>query len=349
MEKENSGLFQIVGGLGIIVVLGTIGYLLSTQSNQKKWSFEDWVQKSDVSLTYFENNDRSNGRVIDGGNWWEFKKYVIDSKESNCLEEVKRLGVLNRSESVRRFPNCRIGTLDYLISEYKKYNPGGSIPYGISGELTISEGGKETKGTNPINTSSTYTNTQKTFTDKNPLNQPTTTQLPPSVPQRNSVTIRTSSGKSYTSTRDYVSCTLNVEPPRGPFVPLHTDTMRIVEEPGFYIRCESSGVIEDLTGKKEHYHGENNCYLQTSEWLVSSRSVWIQEQTWVGPTNDHRNFVWGDWEYDPPKISQYWGHLSCSMGKEFGLVQPLIDQGESYVNSFRLDKKRMTYVPVNQE
>lgn len=153
--------FQVVSGLGVIVLLGHGAYLLSTQSNQKKLSFKEWVQKSDVSLTYFENNDKSDGRIINGENWWEFKSYVIDLKGTNCLEEIRKLGVLNPRESVRRFPNCRIGTLDYLISEYKKYNPGGSIPYGINGELTISEGGKETEGRTPTNIPSlTHSETQ---------------------------------------------------------------------------------------------------------------------------------------------------------------------------------------------
>ena len=151
MKKDRTVLFLIVGVFGFSVVLGVVLKSLMNQSSQDKWSFEDWVQKSDVSLTYFENNDKSTGRVINGGNWWEFKSYRIDDRESNCMEEIKQLGVLNRNESVRRFPNCSIGTLDYLIGEYKKYNPGGSIPYGISGELTISEGGKETRGTSQIN------------------------------------------------------------------------------------------------------------------------------------------------------------------------------------------------------
>lgn len=341
MEKEDSGLFQIVGGLGVIVVLGTVGYLLSTQSNQKKLSFEDWVQKSDVSLTYFENNDKSTGRVINGGNWWEFKSYVIDSKESNCLEEVKKLGVLNPTESVRRFPNCRIGTLNYLISEYKKYNPGGSIPYGISGELTISEGGKETKGTSKPSSN-------KIFTSQNLSSQTTYTSTPSSIPQRNTVTIRTSTGKSYTSTRDYVSCTLNLEPPRGPYVPMWYTGQRIVVDPGFNIECKSSGVIEDLTGKKEHYHGFETCYSQNSNVMFGNKNgTWISERSITRKGNKDYE-VWSDWKYTPPKISQDWGDLHCSMGKEFGLTQPLINKGHSYVNSFRLDKTKMTYVPVNQ-
>lgn len=315
MEKESSGLFQIVGGLGIIVGLGTIGYLLSTQSNQKKWSFEDWVQKSDVSLTYFENNDKSNGIIMNGGNWWEFKNYVIDSKESNCMEEIKQLGVLSRNESIRRFPNCRIGTLDYLISEYKKYNPGGSIPYGITGELTISEGGKETKGTNPINTSSTYTNTQKTFTDKTPSNQQTNTPIPsdqtqetPVETQKSSISIRTTTGHVYTVQKEHLNCYIK-------FIESKRDNISNsgVSGPEFEIFCESYGTLEDLTGKKVHHYDEDKGpYVKN--WCFSSG---------YGYLSDSGRYSLSEESTRPDK----WMTLSCLVGEKFGVIQSLKNQG----------------------
>ena len=330
MENENSGLLRIFGGLGVIVVLGTVGYFFSTQSNQKKWSFEDWVQKSDVSLSYFENfNKSSKGTVFPGENWWEFKRFVLDWKERNCLEEFKQLGVINRNENVRRFPNCRVGTLDYLIGRYLMYNPGGSIPYGVSGELTIVEGGKETKGRS-------QTSSNNVFIDKIPSDQTNTptvkiisglphiTQTPSSVPQQSfssppsptTLSVPLKNGMTYTVSRNNVHCKL---------VKL---SYQISDNygPSYTILCSISGVLEDLTGKKNHlfldfYHDIGDMgffkYPQGGQCFESKRIY---------------RSVDSGLEYRNPKQNK---STKCSLVSKFNLIKPLKVKGDKWLKSER--------------
>lgn len=137
-------------------------------------------------------------------------------------------------------------------------------------------------------------------------NQLTNTQLSTTRPQRNSVTITLKNGKTYTVSRDNVLCKIDKSE-------LRYTKIGYEFSPYYTILCSSSGVVEDLTGKKEHvYLNFNESEFIHNECFVSKRIV-------RGSS--------GLWYHDVKRYES----TKCIVSSEFNLIEPLIREGDKWL------------------
>ena len=180
---------------GFVIGIGGIGfwsYLTYPHFWGSHWSFREWVKKSSVSLSYFDERRRINS--FNGITSYSYmgddnNRYVIDQPDNNCLDELHDGGVLENNVIVEKFPSCKNkNTLDYLTSEYKKYNPGGPVPKSLNTtsttivkrpqvqKNTTVKSEEQTLSEKSINTTETQNNTsvtsQRSTISNNTVNTP---------------------------------------------------------------------------------------------------------------------------------------------------------------------------------
>lgn len=171
-----------IGGLGLWVYSQWVHSQPQTDSLQN-WTFEEWVVNSPTSLKYLQG-------IGDGTGIYLKDRYVISHPQQDCLNKLGNGEDVTKGTNFydENSPVCKKDTIQYLTSEYKKYNPGGPVPKFLNTtsttivkspqvqENTTVKSQEQTLSEKSVNTTETQNNTsvtsQKSTISNNTVNTP---------------------------------------------------------------------------------------------------------------------------------------------------------------------------------
>ena len=115
-----------IGGLGLLVYSQLVNSQPMTDSGQKL-TFGEWVGRSPVSFKYLQSIGDGTGMILED---WDGKSYTISWLQKDCRSRlIEGEDITNKQNFFdKNLPVCKKDTIQYLTSEYKKYNPGGPVP-----------------------------------------------------------------------------------------------------------------------------------------------------------------------------------------------------------------------------
>lgn len=303
-------------------LLGFVGFKYVSNKKQmaSKLTFQEWIKKSPTTLSHLDTGNYSDSSYKGDDNNW----YKLDFAARNCIEEIILSMKISNSSS------CKKGTLDFFLSEYKKYNPGSALPRTLIANNTHKKIRKQTTPNSVASQTDPQSLTSNTSKD-NPK------QVKHSPSQTQYYKLRLDNGKTYTVMKDHLTCEIKKFAPNNnsdAWRKLTTNKKIAIHGPSFEVRCKSYGIITDLTGYQFHYSEPFKSCLRTfgTEWIM----------TRDGYTGNFSDWYWQRHGYNNP--TRITNELSCNLS---AISNSLVSEGRAFSNSFYLDKKNMKYIQKN--